>query len=109
MVKSYGGGSIFTGFHKVKIDSLKAYFTMVEKDSIYHLAKSIISDAVESKAGCTEFVGDLKLDIDYGTWGNPGSSRQSIEYSGVCEWDTLSTETRQLKALLDRRIKWKNK
>jgi hypothetical protein len=35
MVKNYNRGSIFVGFHKAKIDSLKAYFTKVEKDSLF--------------------------------------------------------------------------
>ena len=108
-VKNYEAGSIFTGFHKVKIDSLKTYFTMAEKDSIYHLAQSIISSGVDPKGSCTDFVGDLKLNIDYGTLGEPWSRRQSIEYSGVCEWETLSLQTRQLQALLEKRIKLNKK
>ena len=92
IVKKYNAGSILVGFHKVKIDSLKTYFTMAEKDSIYHLAQSIISDGVDPKGSCTDFVGDLKLNIDYGTLGEPGSRRQSIEYSGVCEWENFSSQ-----------------
>jgi len=108
-VKSYDGGLIFTGHHKVKVDSLRTYFTMTEKDSIYKLAEYLIANPANSKASCLDFKGDLKLDVDYGTFVEPGSFRQSIEYSGICQWDTLSTETRQLKKILSRKIKWWHK
>ena len=82
---------------------------MTEKDSIYKLAEYLIANPANSKASCLDFKGDLKLDVDYGTFVEPGSFRQSIEYSGICQWDTLSTETRQLKKILSRKIKWWHK
>lgn len=104
-VKNYDSGSILTGFHKANVDSSKVYFTMAEKDSIHHMAQLIISNAVDPKRSCTDFVGDLKLDIDYGTLGEPGTRRQSIEYSGICDWSKLSVETAKLQSILQRRIK----
>jgi hypothetical protein len=108
-VKYYDGGGFFTGYHKVKVDSLKPYFTMAEKDSIYKLARDIIAVPVLPKIACTEFVGDLKLVIYYGKYKESGSCSQSIEYSGVCNWDTLSDKTIQLHRILKRKIKWWNK
>jgi hypothetical protein len=107
-VKYYDGGGFFTGYHKVKVNFLKPYFTMAEKDSIYKLARDIIAIPVQPKIVCTEFVGDLKLVINYGQSKEPGSYRQSIEYSGVCNWDTLSDKTIQLHRILKRKIKWWN-
>jgi hypothetical protein len=106
-IKYYDKGSFFTGWHKVKIDSMKTYFSMAEKDTLYKLAKDIIANPINKKRYpyCTEFVGNLKLVIDY----NNGSFRQSGEYNNVCRWDTLSPKTVQLNKILQRRIKWPNK
>jgi hypothetical protein len=109
IIKSYDGGGFFTGYHKVKVDSLRQYFTMAEKDSLYQLSKDIISNPINPKRFCTDFVGDLKLVIDYGSFKSPGSFRQSAEYSGVCNWDTLSDKTIQLHRILQRKIKWWSK
>ncbi|MCR8556050.1 hypothetical protein KXD93_00265 [Mucilaginibacter sp. BJC16-A38] len=103
LVKFYDNGGFFTGRHKLKIDSSKAYFTMKEKDSLFNLASDIISNPVQPRASCTDFVGDLKLIIDYGKL--PGIFRQSVEYSGVCNWDTLSLQTSHLHQILKRKIK----
>jgi len=109
MVKTYNSGSIFMGWHKVKIDSMKVHFTESEKDTIFILTERIIENPADTKGGCTDFVGDLKITIDHGQYKDPGWFRQSIEYSGVCRWDTLSTETRQLNKILSRKIKWWHK
>lgn len=109
MVKSYDGGSIFTGRHKVIVDSLKAYFTTAEKDTLYSLMKDIITAPAKPKIACTDFAGDLKLIIDYNSFKEPGSLRQSVEYTGVCKWDSLSDKTIHLHSILKRRIKWWSK
>jgi hypothetical protein len=108
-VKFNDYGSIFTGVHKAKIDSLKTYFTKAEKDTIYSLVEDIIANPIRPKAACTDFVGDINLTIYFGNLGEPGTYKQSIAYSGVCRWDTLSTQTKRLAALLKRKIYFKNK
>lgn len=103
-VKSYDGGSIFQGRHKTKIDSLRTYFTRAEKDTLFRLSKDIISNAVPPAHYCTDFVGDLRLTIYYNE-----SVQQSINYSGICKWDSLSKQTIHLHQILKRRIKWWSK
>jgi len=108
-VKLNDFGSFFTGYHKTKVDSLKAYFTRAEKDTIFSLVEDIISKPVGTHKACTDFVGDIELTVYFDNYKMPGSSKQSIAYSGVCEWDTLSIKTKQLSALLERKIKFKRK
>jgi len=91
---------------KTKIDTLRIYFTMAEKDSLFNIIKDIISNPVKPKRECLDFVGDLKLSIYYGGYKEPGSYSQSAEYSGVCDWDSLSDKTIQLHRILKRKIKW---
>jgi len=102
-------GSIFTGFHKAKVDSTKTHFTAAEKDTIFSLVEEIISKPVKPKCACTDFVGDIDLTIYYASYKEMGSYKQSIAYNSICRWDTLSTQTRQLHALLTRKIKFKRK
>ena len=102
IIKFYDRGGFFTGWHKLKIDSMKARFTTAEKDSLFRLAKDIILNPPKPKRFCTEFIGDLKLVIEY------KSFKQSIEYTSVCDWDSLSNQTVLLSKILNRRIKWKN-
>jgi len=102
-------GSFFTGFHKAKIDTLKTCFTITEKDSLFRLSDEIITVPVRHKAACTDFVGDLNVTIYYGSYKSPGSYSRSIDYSGVCKWDTLSNKTMALREILQRRIKWWHK
>jgi hypothetical protein len=109
IVKYNDFGSFFTGYHKVKVDSLKTYFTRAEKDSLFRLSQEIIANPVKPKRGCTEFIGDIELVIDYGTYGDPGACRQSIEYNGVCEWDTLSEKAMRLSKILYKKINWPKK
>lgn len=99
----------FTGFHKTKTDSLKTYFTLAEKDTIFSLIENIISNPVKAKHACTDFVGDVELTIYYGEFKAPGTCKQSIAYSGVCNWDSLSAKTAQLSALLNKKIRFKKK
>jgi len=108
-VKLNDFGSFFIVYHKTKIDSLKAYFTRAEKDTIFNLVEDIISKPVNTHKACTDFVGDIELTVYFDSYKTPGSSKQSIAYSGVCNWDTLSTQTRQLSNLLKRKIKFKIK
>jgi hypothetical protein len=107
----YHAGSFFSPLpksSKIKIDTIKAYFSLAEKDTIFNIAKEIMSNPIK-KAGCTDYVGDLKIVIDYGGFSDglkmPGSFRQSIEYSGVCNWNKLSRETMQLHKILKRKMK----
>ncbi|MDR3696506.1 hypothetical protein [Mucilaginibacter sp.] len=92
---------------KIKIDTTKIYFTPAQKDTIFNLSKDIISNPIKLKGGCTEYVGDLKVVIDYGVFKEraPGSLQQSIEYSGVCNWNTLSVNTIKLHGILKRKMK----
>jgi len=106
LIKFNDFGSFFTGYHKTKTDSVKSYFTMAEKDTIFNLARGIISTAVKPKVRCTDFVGDIEITIYYyENFGEPGSYKQMIAYSGICRWDTLSFKTAQLQAILHRKIK----
>ena len=108
LVKWYNNGGFFTGWHKLKMDSLKVFFNNDERDTIFKLTKHLISEPVNKNYGsCTDYLGDIKLIIDYGNYKGPGSYRQSAEYSGVCEWESLSKETEILSSLLKRRIIWK--
>jgi hypothetical protein len=119
-IRHYDNGSIFQGWHKTKVDSLKSYFTKAEKDSLYNIVESIIANPVKPTNTCTDFVGDLKLLVDYGSQAEferpgapgviqPGSFRQSIEYTGICDWKNLSPNTTHLYKILKRKIKWWNK
>jgi hypothetical protein len=101
-VKSYSSGSIFVDKPvKVKVDTLKTYFTMSEKDTLFNIIKDIVSTPPKPKQTCTDFVGDLKLVVYYSN-----SYNQSVEYSGVCDWGSLSDKTTELHKILKRKIKW---
>jgi hypothetical protein len=100
IVKIHHIGSIFTPRpKKIIIDTIKAYFTKAEKDTLFNLAKEIVSHPVVNTRHCTDFVGDLDIFINY------GDVRQQINYAGVCDWNTLSDRTMQLHNLLRKRIK----
>lgn len=100
IIETHNRGSIFTAKpKKVMTDTVKAYFTKTEKDTIFNLAKEIVSRPVISSRHCTDFVGDLDVFINY------GDVRQSINYSGICDWNTLSDKTLKLHNLLRRKIK----
>lgn len=85
---------------KIKIDTLEVQFTRAEKDTIFSLAKDLIEHAAITNKFCTEYVGSLKLNIQY----SPSFSK-SCEYSSTCNWTTLSDKTKHLHDILRRRIK----
>jgi hypothetical protein len=108
-VKFYNYGTFFTGYHKLKVDSTKIFFKSNEKDSLFRWAKTIASDAVESNRRCTDFVGELRIIIDYGSFGSPGTFEQSIKYTGVCDWGALSPAAGKLHNFIGKRIKsWRS-
>jgi hypothetical protein len=84
---------------KLKVDTVKAYFTLAEKDTLFKLAKDLIFNPVKTHGRCTEFIGHLELSINYGQF------RQYGEYSSVCNWNTLSDKTMKLHNMLKKRIK----
>ena len=97
IIETHNRGSIFTAKpKKVIIDTAKAYFTKAEKDTIFNLAREIVSHPVTNSRYCTDFVGDLDIFISY------GDVRQSINYSGICDWNTLSEKSLKLHNLLRR-------
>ncbi|MDN3549239.1 hypothetical protein [Mucilaginibacter aquaedulcis] len=100
IVKVYHRGSIFTTRpNKIIIDTLKTWFSRSEKDSLAYLAKSIILNPVKTKSFCTEFVGTVKIEISYGQF------KQSGGYTSVCDWPSLSNQTKQLNNILQRKMK----
>ena len=105
IVKFYDKGTFFGGYHKLRIDSVKSYFTMAEKDTLYQLVEEIIAKPINPKRRCTDFVGELSLVVDYGKFQEPGSYRQCADYSGICNIDSLSDGTSHLNRILERKIK----
>ena len=69
--------------------------------------QNIIANPPKPMHECTDFVGDLKLIIGYGrgNFREPGTYEQSVEYSGVCDWNALSFKTMQLHNILARKLK----
>jgi len=103
MVNVYHSGSFFQPLPKnakVKIDTLKVFFTEAEKDTIFSLVQDLITNPARSKNFCTEFVGSLDLRVSYGK-----QFIQSAKYSSVCDWNTLSDKTKRLHDMLRSRIK----
>lgn len=101
-VKVYHAGTIFSPPPpgKIKVDTLKVYFTKAEKDTLFSLSKTIISTPIDKRfSRCTDFVGDLEITINYGPF------KQTGEYTGVCNWNKLSEKTMQLHDILRRKIK----
>lgn len=93
-------GSIFTPRPKKVIrDTTKVIFTKAEQDSLFYMAKNIVLYPVLNTRHCTDYVGDLDIYINYGN-----DIRQGINYSGVCDWTTLSANTLKLHALLKKRM-----
>src|SRR6185437_616879 len=74
---------------KVKVDTIKAYFTVAEKDTLFSLVKQLITEPVNTNKFCTEYVGSLELIIDYGR-----QFKQIGMYSSVCNWNVLSDTTK---------------
>ncbi|BAU53929.1 hypothetical protein [Mucilaginibacter gotjawali] len=104
-VKFYDKGTFLGGYHKLRVDSVKSYFTMAEKDTLYQLVEEIIAKPINPKHRCTDFVGELSLVVDYGKFLEPGSYRQSAHYSGICNVDSLSDAASHLNKILERKIK----
>ncbi len=102
MVNFYHRGSFFAPLPKdtkMKIDTIKVFFTEAEKDTIYSLVNDLIIHPIETKKHCTEFIGHIELNVNY------GSFEQSGEYSSICDWTTLSDKTKHLHNILKRRVK----
>jgi hypothetical protein len=103
IINVFHSGSFFSPLPKnakVKVDTLKAYFTMAEKDTLFSLAKDLIIHPAKTDKFCTEYVGSLKLVIDYGE-----QVQQVAVYSSVCNWNLLSDKTMKLHNMLKKRIK----
>ncbi|MES2107131.1 MAG: hypothetical protein V4577_00190 [Bacteroidota bacterium] len=103
VVNVYHSGSFFQPLPKnakVKIDTLKVFFSKVEKDTIFSLVQDLITNPAHSKNFCTEFIGSLDLRVSYGE-----QFIQSAKYSSVCDWNTLSDKTKRLHDILRSRIK----
>ena len=94
-------GSFFAPVPKNKwhTDTLKAYFTKAEKDTLVYLAKDLIINRAKAKGACTDYVGYLRLNIRYNQFTLNG------EYTSVCDWSVLSDKTMQLYKILKRHIK----
>jgi hypothetical protein len=105
MVTDYNPGSIFSPRPKgkLKVDTLWVKFTKAERDTLGLIANSLISNPVTPKQFCTEFVGKLTLDIQYGE-----QVKRSVEYNSVCDWTKLSPETKHFWAILERQLKKKD-
>jgi len=103
IVNVYHAGSFFNPLPKgakVKVDTLKVYFTKTEKDTIFSLAKDLITNPVKARHFCTDFVGTLQLYIYYNE-----QFEQKANYSSVCDWTALSDKTVSLHNILRKRIK----
>jgi len=103
VVKVYHNGSFFSPLpkgEKVKVDTIKVFFTKTEKDTIFSLVNDLILHPAQTKMFCTEYVGSLDLMVNYGN-----QFRQTAKYSSVCNWTTLSDKTRRLHDILRSRIK----
>jgi hypothetical protein len=70
-----------------------------ETDSIYAWTSNLTKNFEIPKVFCTDYVGYLKITIQYA-----GQVKQSCEYNSVCEWRTLTNDTKKLDGLL--RIKF---
>ncbi|MDB5147511.1 MAG: hypothetical protein JWQ57_1531 [Mucilaginibacter sp.] len=93
-------GSIFTKRpKKVLKDTIKVNFTETERDSLFNLSKEIVLHPVLNTRHCTDFVGDLDIYIYYGN-----DISQTISYSNVCDWNTLSDKTLKLHDLLKKKM-----
>ncbi|HTD99151.1 MAG TPA: hypothetical protein VK668_07670 [Mucilaginibacter sp.] len=100
-VKQYLIGGFFSPpVKKVKVITQRFAFTQAEKDSIYLLVEDMIVHPVEAKNHCSEFVGKIEVNIEYGR-----QLSQSFAYTSMCDWYTLSDQTLKLRAILRRRIK----
>lgn len=96
----YRGGGFFSKDKKVTVDTLSSSFTQAEKDSIYLLAKELISAAPKPKLFCTELTGGLELTIV-----NSDQLIRSIKYRSTCDWSKISPGAKQLSDILQRHVK----
>jgi hypothetical protein len=101
-VKIYDSGafSFFAQPKKHKIDTLKVIFNSGERLKIFRLASDIVATPAKLIHHCSDFVGDLDINIYYGE-----TCTQSIKYSGVCNWNTLSNKTQALHDILKVKMK----
>ncbi|MBL0745895.1 hypothetical protein [Chryseolinea lacunae] len=70
-----------------------------EADSVYKWTKKLTNDVFLPEKFCTDYVGHLKVTIEYG-----GSVKQSCEYSSMCDWRTMSKETMKLSKMFDEKF-----
>ena len=74
--------------------------TKEEKNKIFKLVYTLITDPITPKNICTDYVGSLRLTIEYSE-----QMSQSSSYSSICEWSTLSPETQELQKLFEQKLK----
>ena len=71
-----------------------------EMNHIYTWSKKLITDFALPEKFCTDYVGHLRLTIQY-----TDQIKQSCEYSSICEWRVLNSETKKLNELLEQKFK----
>jgi hypothetical protein len=89
---------------RIKPDTTAVVFNHADIDSLSNVANAIVLNPPDTKAGCTDFVGDLSIRLFYGGYKEPGYYLRSVEYSGVCNWNRLSDKTQQLHDILKKNI-----
>ena len=101
-VKIYDSGAFdfFAQPKKHKVDTLKVIFNIDERRRIFNLARDIVSAPPVIIHHCTDYVGDLNINIYYGE-----ECMQTIKFSGVCNWNVLSDKTMELHDILKSHMK----
>jgi len=103
VIRVFHRGSFFSPLpknKKIKVDTIKVFFTRAEKGTIFSLVNDLILYPASTSKFCTDYVGDLQLVIDYGN-----QFKQIGVYASVCNWNLLSDKTRRLHNILRRKIK----
>lgn len=89
----------------IRIKPLKVVFpiTKSEKDSLFKWTRKLVRGPVEPEQRCTDYVGYLSATIEYGN--RSSRTKQTCEYSSICDWFNVNDDTKSLYRLLKTRIK----
>ena len=77
-------------------------FTDAEKDSIYTWIDELINNPDSIALGCTDYVGSVTFQINYGHY------NQSCSYYSICEWQDYNAQIGKISELLGSKIQLAN-
>jgi hypothetical protein len=67
------------------------------RDSINFYANNLVENKMLPEKFCTDYVGAIKVTIQYGD-----AVSKTVTYSSICDWKTLNRDTKEIYLLFQR-------